>query len=46
MAKDPVCEMTVKEEKGLKSDHKGQAFFSVPISAKIFLRKTRKGMRS
>ncbi len=27
MAKDPVCGMTVKEEKGLKSDHKGQAYF-------------------
>ncbi len=27
MAKDAVCGMTVKEEKGLRSDHKGQAYF-------------------
>jgi|GEM_PF-2139380 len=27
MAKDPVCGMTVKEERGLKSDYKGQTYY-------------------
>ncbi len=27
MAKDPVCGMTVKEERGLRSDYKGQTYY-------------------
>jgi YHS domain-containing protein len=34
MAKDPICGMTVKEDKGLKLDYQGQTYYFCAVGCK------------